>query len=708
MAVRPALSSSVTRPLTTDIAIRPLARTLDDRVAITPLRCPGKQHPPVPSPDVPPGRADIPAVPDYEILTLAGRGAFGSVWVARDRSGVLRALKVIDLDRLPEHSAGDQEEQALSLVRQRLPRHPHIVEIFHITRQDGRLVYAMELADAAQESSPPGEDGYRADTLAQRIASHGRLPAREAIGIALDLLSALEALHSAKLVHRDVKPANVIFVGGIPKLADIGLAAVAQTSMSLAGTPGFLPLDGSTGPDADLFALGKLIYQAVTGLAPSEFPSVPADVLSGADTELVRRLNRVLLRACAPAKADRFRSAAELRAALEDALHPPRFSARQLAWSAAAVFTAAVALWLAVAGPRSSTLDAIPVEPGTPLVSVNDVLASLTADPVDDAFINAVAALPAADQVRVVAAKLQKLNPGFDGKMDREHQGRPVRIIEDDKVVGLSFSTAQAPDISPLRALPHLRELHCGARRTGGSHGGLADLAPLRGLKLTTLWFDWSLVEDLSPLEGMPLTNLGCMGNRITDLSPCRGMPLVELYCHSNTIRDLTPLQGAPLRHLNCGANPITTWDAIRNMELESLTAFDTDLADLSILAKSPLTMLYVQKTKVTDLAPLRGKPLRMLNCGGNRIGSLEPLHGMPLEMLFVWETDVSDLEPLRGMKLRELALNVSPVRDLSPLAGMPLRVLHYDVNLPRDREVLRSMKSLQRVNDRSAHELLK
>ena len=83
-----------------------------------------------------------------------------------------------------------------------------------------------------------------------------------------------------------------------------------------------------------------------------------------------------------------------------------------------------------------------------------------------------------------------------------------------------------------------------------GTRGKLVDLSPLRGMQLTTLWFDWSRVEDLSPLEGMPLTELGCMGNFIKDLGPCRRMPLRECYCHSNQIRDLSPLRGLPLREL--------------------------------------------------------------------------------------------------------------------------------------------------------------
>ena len=263
-----------------------------------------------------------PAVPDYEILALAGRGAFGSVWVARDFTGVLHALKVVDVDRLPGRDPGDREEEAICLVRRRVPEHPHLVRITHVSRQETRLVYAMELADAAPGSPPPDQPGYLPDTLGRRLAANARLPVAEAIQLTLELLSALEALHAAKLVHRDVKPHNVVFVGGVPKLADVGLTAVARTALSAAGTPGYLPLDGSTGPDADLYALGKLLYQCVTGLEPADFPAMPARLLHGPEAKLIRRLNPVLLRTCAATKGGRFRSGGELRHALGLATHP--------------------------------------------------------------------------------------------------------------------------------------------------------------------------------------------------------------------------------------------------------------------------------------------------------------------------------------------------------------------------------------------------
>lgn len=645
-----------------------------------------------------------PANPDYETLSLAGRGAYGCVWVARDRSGVLRALKVIELARLPDHEAGDREEQALSLVRQRIARHPHLVEVFHVSHDDRRLVYAMELADAAPGSPPPGHEGYQADTLARRIAVNGRLSGREAVHVTLDLLSALEALHTAKIVHRDIKPANVIFVGGIPKLADIGLATVVQTGLSVAGTPGYLPLDGSTGPDADLYALGKLLYQAATGLAPSNFPTVPVEVLKGPDSELMRRLNRVLLRACAATKAERFGSAAELRTALEDVLAPrPRTLPKLLLAGACLALLLAGVFGFWAANRNGLPQDPEPVPPltappaATPIVpppSVAEVLAALTDEPVDDAFLRAVAALPARDQVRVVAAKMQRLNPGFDGRL--------VPIIHENKVTELSFAPYQVTDLSPVRALTDLVRLDCGSN-VAQRYGQITDLAPLRGLRLTKLRCAWNRVTDLAPLQDMPLEWLDFAGNAVRDLAPLRGLPLRELFCHTNQIRDLTPLADLPLTSLNCGFNPVEDWSPLRGMPLRALSLFDTSVADLSVVEHMPLEQLFCQRTQITDLGPLRGKPLKYLNCGGNAITSLEPLRGSPLESLWVWDTQVESLEPLRGKALRELSLTGTKVTDLRPLQDMPLRRIYLDVRPGLDLEPLRALKALAQINGQRA-----
>ncbi len=82
-------------------------------------------------------------------------------------------------------------------------------------------------------------------------------------------------------MHRDVKPSNVIFVNGRPKLADIGLVTDASDQCSIVGTEGYLPPEGPGTPQADIFALGKVLYEAVTGMDRREFPELAGDCAPG-------------------------------------------------------------------------------------------------------------------------------------------------------------------------------------------------------------------------------------------------------------------------------------------------------------------------------------------------------------------------------------------------------------------------------------------
>jgi hypothetical protein len=119
--------------------------------------------------------------------------------------------------------------------------------------------------------------------------------------------------------------------------------------------------------------------------------------------------------------------------------------------------------------------------------------------PLDDAWVKQVAALPADKQVEAVAAELKARNPGFDGKV--------TPTVENGVVVGLEFVTDEVTDIAPVRALVGLRTLKCGGT-WGKGKGRLADLSPLKDMKLTELNFAGTQVSDLSPLKDMKLTHL--------------------------------------------------------------------------------------------------------------------------------------------------------------------------------------------------------
>jgi formylglycine-generating enzyme required for sulfatase activity/Leucine-rich repeat (LRR) protein len=346
--------------------------------------------------------------------------------------------------------------------------------------------------------------------------------------------------------------------------------------------------------------------------------------------------------------------------------------------------------------------------------------------PVDDAWIKEVLALPAEKQVQAVADKLKDLNPGFDGKVERE--------IDAGKVVGLTVSTVAVADLSPLRALPDLRKLACyGA---GGDRKGLlADLTPLKGLKLTHLNCDATQVADLSPLKGMPLLDLHLGGTQVADLSalqgmpllwlhiaeskvsdlaPLRGMKLTQLNCISTQVADLSPLKGMPLQYIECGNTPVSDLAPLKGAPLNTVYCGNTRVSDLAALKGLPLARLGVFGTAVADLSPLKGMPLTHLNCDGTQVADLSPLKGMPLQYIDCSNTPVSDLAPLqgallntvhcgntrvselsalKGLPLTQLTCFSTTVADLAPLKGMPLTHLNFDDTRVSDLSPLRDMK---------------
>jgi hypothetical protein len=279
---------------------------------------------------------------------------------------------------------------------------------------------------------------------------------------------------------------------------------------------------------------------------------------------------------------------------------------------------------------------------------------------VDDAWVKAVAALPAQKQVDAVAAKLKDRNPGFDGQV--------TPTITDDVVWRLEFSANAVTDLSPLRALRGLKEL---AFASNPGQSRLADLTPLKGLPLTFLDCSGTNVADLTPLKGMKLTCLRCFNTQVADLTPLAGMPLTRLLCMDTQVRELGPLKGLPLVALHCDGSMVTDLSPLAGMRLGTFTCERTQVADLRPLTGLPLSVLSCRTTRVADLAPLKGMQLTELNCGWTEVADLAPLAGMPLTTLYCDTTKVTNLAPLNGMSLKTLSCDFQPERDAALLWSM-------------------------------------
>ena len=300
---------------------------------------------------------DMPKLPQgYKPFARCGGGAYGTVWAAIDGDGQRRAVKVLSRSRL--HDLKVPEESAAKLYREDAPKgHPNLLTI-HAKIEDGDAIYyVMELADSISGEGQP----YRPDTLAKRLED-GPLPTDDCIAIAIKLLDGLAALHRSGIVHRDIKPDNIIFAGGEPKIADIGLAAPMSVTLTLAGSLGFIPpellLDSAKArqsEDLDLYAVGKTLYCMFTGNPPESFPATGPQL-----TPQTRWLNEIILKACDRRSPDRrFKSAIEFKQALGDGGIRKLWQSRLLKVSA----TLAAAAMAMLAWPLLNHIGGSPAQP---------------------------------------------------------------------------------------------------------------------------------------------------------------------------------------------------------------------------------------------------------------------------------------------------------------------------------------------------------
>jgi len=265
-----------------------------------------------------------PNVPDHVLSCRIGRGSYGEVWLARSVLGVRRAVKVIYRDRFPDARPYEREFAGILRVEPFSRAHEGVVDILHVGRHEpeGYFYYVMELADDANQEGLPSCDAtvsdakYQPLTLARELKRRGRLPFEECVQLGLNLSGALSHLHQNGLVHRDVKPSNILYIGGVPKLSDIGLVGELGASATYVGTDGYIPPEGPGTPQADVFGLGKVLYEASTGRDRLAFPTLPFDAMDGLARTRLAELNEVFVRACAADPRERYQTAEELHADL--------------------------------------------------------------------------------------------------------------------------------------------------------------------------------------------------------------------------------------------------------------------------------------------------------------------------------------------------------------------------------------------------------
>ena len=645
----------------------------------------------------------------YEVFQVLGRGGSGIVLRAFDES----LHRVVAVKVLAPTLAVTAAARTLFVSEARAAarvRHENVVQVYAV--EEGPLPYLV------MEYIPGG-------TLQQLCDRTGPLPVREVLRIGRQIAEGLAAAHATGLVHRDVKPANVLIEGGPRahvKLTDFGLAVAADAlplsrSGGVAGTPMYMAPEQATGGPldhrADLFSLGSVLYTMLAGRPPFRASSPLAVLKRVAEdapqpiTEIVPEappaICALIARLHAKRPDDRFASAREVADLLDRLSHPAavdpspvktqatiRWRSRPAYWAvAAALLVSLGGLGFAEASGVTEvrgTVVRLFSPDGTLVVEVDDPAVSVHLDGSDLVIVGA-----GVREIRLKPGNYTVEARKGDKVVHRElvsvtRDGREIVRVSQETSSGAAAATTAAWEQS-VAALPAAGQVTAVAARLKDLNPGFdGKVAPtVRDGVVTGLRFRSDAVHDLTPVRVLTgLTSLDCSGDwrnaeGLSDLSPLRGLRLTSLIAMGTQVYDLEPLRGMPLTELILYVCP--------------------QVSNLEPLQGMALTRLCLGPSQAEDLTPLKGMPLTYLNLYGSPVADLRPLQGMPLTELVIGSTRVRDLALLRGMRLKALHIGETEVADLSLLRDMPLEELFLSPKSVRSGlNALRDLKSLKSI----------
>jgi serine/threonine protein kinase len=641
------------------------------------------------------GRPEELLLGHYLLLERLGEGGMGTVYKARhQRLGRITALKVIKKERLQNDEAVRRFQREVRVAAQL--NHVNVVRAFDADEVNGTHLLVMEYVD--------GTD------LAQLVKTHGPMPVERACGYIRQAALGLAHAHERGLIHRDIKPRNVLVTADAQtvKILDMGLARIADSADAeksatmtregtVMGTPDYMAPEQAISAHAadirsDLYSLGCTSYFLLAGKPPFSGGTLmqklishreqPPPLLEAIRPDVPGEVARVVYRLLAKDPAERYQSPQELATALANyadlakgaplrqttgpSTAPERVTAlpgdtavpgdsepaggAMRSLQQALPRTAPQRRW--VLGAAAAVVLIVVVALGfvswhffstgrSPAVAEEEKLKLPRSK-------GGPLGLVTLDDdwvkgVRAVPAERQVEEVvKLLKKWNHGFDGKVTYKTADGKVTELDFCTNAVIYIAPIRALADLKKL---TARGVDEKGRLADLAPLEGMSLIDVDIGENLgINNLASLRHLRLKRLSFGFTTVSDLSPLSAMPLEVLIFNNCSVKDLSPLKGVPLRHLAFGG-----WD-------------------------SP----------IADLTPLKGAPLRFLGCPHSAVSDLTPLADCPLETLQISNTRVADLSPLKKLQLNNLSC---------------------DFVYGRDRDILKSIKTLEKINGKPAAE---
>ncbi len=300
---------------------------------------------------------DLPEIPGYRILGQLGRGGMGMVYRAEQTSLHRQvALKVLNRELTKDPAfVGKFVAEARAAAKL---QHPNVVQVFDVANAGETYFYAMELM----------HDG----SLEGWLKKNGAMPEERALQVVADAAAGLAYAESLRLVHRDIKPDNLMLdQHGTVKIVDLGLAgATSEAEERAVGTPHFMApeqvLKQAVDQRTDLYALGCTFYRLVTGKTPFRGQSVKeilraqvkeeAEPANKANPQVSAETTAIIQKLMAKAPSARFQSANELLEAVQTLLQPPAKKGLWIGLAAAAALVAGGAIWWAVTKPAETQI----------------------------------------------------------------------------------------------------------------------------------------------------------------------------------------------------------------------------------------------------------------------------------------------------------------------------------------------------------------
>ncbi len=674
----------------------------------------------------------------YQLFEQIGQGGMGEVYKAMHT--ILK--KTVAVKVLPPHRL----KNADAIARFRREReaagrldHPNIVRAFDADEANGQHFLVMEWL--------AGQD------LTAYVREHGPLPVAQACDFIRQAALGLDFAHSQGLVHRDVKPSNLMLTtaDGQPviKVLDLGLALLhadvpAESELTSAGqvmgTYDFIAPEQAmeshtVDARADMYSLGCTFYYLLTANVPFQGKSDAKKLLAHQleeptpltkyRTEIPSEVVAMVAKLMAKDPAQRYATMRELADALRtSATTPPLPSPPGRGAGGEGVTLNA---------PASNSTASMPSSPlagdepparrkKRPLLIAASLLLGLVAvialvvgiiritTPEGDFVIDT-------DDNKVKFSVSKGVVTLHDEETKRTYEVKAVRKASgeyelDVRDVGanLSFKTAK---LTIHRGKTLALEGWFERNQIALAKGTQVDDAWIKTVQSMTAEKQVEAVaeklKDLNPgFDGKIqkyaidkygiVTNIEFFTDKVKNISPVRALTrLTRLKCNGSDegkgqLVDLSPVSSMRLSVVDCERTNVADLSPLKGMDLYALHCNGTQVSDLLPLKGMNLKGLNISSTKVTDLSSLKGMNLRDLRFENAKISDLTPLSGMDLDVLSIERSLVSDLSPLKGVKVSILNLDLTGVSDLSPLKGMKLTALGIKGTRVADLTVLKEM----------------